>query len=420
MKNMRLSLIEQGKYLCEKIGNPEKDLNIVYVTGTNGKGSTCSMLESIFRAAGYKTGLYTSPHLIEHNERIRINNTNISNDDYKEIKEFVGHVSSSIGVRLSTFGLDAIISFEYFKHNKCDIVIVEAGVGGTSDAVNIMDKTLLSIITGVAIDHCSQLGRTTLEIAEQKSGIIKENCPIIFGGTDVDADKVISNKAKLLNAPYYKVNHDNMVVKEMSLNGSLFDFNDHTSVQISLLGNYQLKNAATVLTAIDILRSHFDIPEEAVKKGLYEARWHARFELLSTNPIVLFDGGHNEEGVAVAAESIKSYFNNEKIYVLTGVLRDKQYHKMADIISTVAEKVFTITPQNLRALNSVNWAKLFQAKNINAEAFDCIEDGLKVAIEEARKDNKVLLCVGTFYTYASIVQLLSNNNFELITKEAFK
>ncbi len=399
--------LERIGELCKKLGEPQKELKLIHIAGTNGKGSTSSMLESVLRAAGYKTGLYTSPYIKAFNERMRVNGENISNSELAEITGNIRPIADSMVDKPTEFELITAVAFEYFRKNKCDVVVLEAGMGGRLDSTNIIDSSLLSIITGVALDHTAFLGDTVEKIAAEKAGIIKSGCPVLFGGSDEGADRVIRNKACESCSPYSRVDYSALNIREMTLSGTDFDFGNHADMHISLLGSYQPRNAAIVLSAIDILcHSGMSIPEEAVRQGLAAARWQARFEVLSQDPLLIFDGAHNAEGIAAAVDSIKCYFGHEKVYVLSGVLKDKDYYAIAEDISKVASRAFTMTPDNPRALSSEEYAAVLREYGVNAESYTSIEAALKRAVAQAKQDGKVLVCLGSLYTYGSVIAFL--------------
>ena len=398
--------LERIAELCHRLGDPQKHLKFVHVAGTNGKGSTSSMLESVLREAGYKTGLYTSPYIREFNERMRINGQNIANGELAEITSDIRPIADSMTDKPTEFELITAVAFEYFHRNKCDIVILEAGMGGRLDSTNIIDTPILSVITGISLDHTAFLGDTVAKIAAEKAGIIKKGVHVLYGGIDTDAKNVICERAAELGAPISCVDYQKLSIKEMTLDGTVFDFSEHKDMRISLLGEYQPRNAAIVLSAIDILRREgFDISDRAVREGLSAARWAARFEIISKDPLVIFDGAHNAEGISAAVRSIKSYFCDEKVYVLTGVLKDKDYHAIAKDISSIASRAFTMTPDNPRALEAQEYADVLSQNGVKALAYGSIESALTAAKDQAKKDGKTLVCLGSLYTYCSIIDL---------------
>ncbi|MBE6593331.1 MAG: bifunctional folylpolyglutamate synthase/dihydrofolate synthase [Ruminococcaceae bacterium] len=396
--------LERIGELCGSIGHPERNLRFIHVAGTNGKGSTSVMLAGILQKAGYKVGLYTSPYIKEFNERMRIDGKNISDRELAEITEYIRPMADAMQDKPTEFELITAIAFEYFWRNRCDVVVLEAGMGGRLDSTNIIEHSLLSVITGIALDHVAFLGDTVEKIAAEKAGIIKRGCPVIFGGTDESAATVIERRAQELGSPFYRVDYNALTVNEMSLDGTELTFDRYKNIHISLLGSYQPRNAALVLSTIDILRSQgIDISENAVREGLRAAKWSARFEIISQAPLVIFDGAHNAEGIAAAVESIKLYFKDEKVYVLTGVLKDKDYGAIAKDIASVASKAFTMTPDNPRALSAKEYADVLSKCGVDANAYGDIDQALSAALESAKKDGKALFCLGSLYTYSSII-----------------
>ena len=392
--------LERISELCQKLGNPQNDLKFVHVAGTNGKGSFCAMLESILREAGYKTGFFTSPYIKVFNERMQISGEMISEDELAEITEYVKPFADEMTDKPTEFELITAIAFVYFKRHNCDIVILEAGMGGRLDSTNVIETPVLSVITGIALDHTQFLGNTVEEIAKEKAGIIKNNIPVLYGGEDTSAEKVIKEYAK--NNGFYTVDYSLLKIRQMTLKGTVFDFKDRKHLYISLLGKYQPKNASSVLCAVDILKKcGFNICENSVLRGLSSAKWIGRFEILNENPLVIFDGAHNPQGICASVESVLSYFD-KKVYILTGVLKDKDYLFIAKELSKIAEKAFTITPDNPRALSSEEYAEILENEGIISMSFKTINEAYKKAKEEAKRDNKPLIILGSLYTYASL------------------
>ena len=399
--------LERISELCEKLGNPERKLKFVHVAGTNGKGSFCSMLESVLRAAGYKTGLYTSPYIKEFNERMRVMGKNIENDTLADITSRVRPIADAMADKPTEFELITAIAFQYFYESGCDIVVLEAGMGGRLDSTNVIREPLLSVITGIALDHTDYLGDTVAKIAAEKAGIIKDSSPVLYGGEDDEAREVIRAVAYDRKSEFFGVDYQKIERLDSTLNGTSFDYKGHKDIKINLLGLYQPKNAALVLEAIDILKNRgLNISEDAIKCGLCDARWLARFEIISTDPLIIFDGAHNPQGITGAVASIKHYFGSEKVYVLTGVLRDKDYKFIAGELATVAARAFTITPQNQRALSAEEYAKVLSDLGVTANPYPSIEAALKSAKEAARSEGKPLLCLGSLYTYADVVKYI--------------
>lgn len=396
--------LERIGELCERLGHPERKLKFIHIAGTNGKGSTSAMLDSVLRAAGYKIGLYTSPYIRVFNERMRVNGENISDNELASLTEYIKPIAEKMSDKPTEFELITALAFEYFARHECEVVILEAGMGGRLDSTNIIDTSVLSVITGIALDHTAFLGDTVEKIAFEKAGIIKPSVPVIFGGTDASAKSVISARANELLSPFGTVDYNSLTVKEMSLDGTVFDFGEYSELKISLLGSYQPRNAAIVISAVKILRENgFEISESAMREGLSSASWQGRFEILAKDPLVIFDGAHNPQGIEAAVESIELYFKEEKVALVTGVLRDKDYTYIAERLSTIASKAFTFTPDSPRALGSQEYASVLFAAGIDATAFDSVAMALKSAREYAKKNSCPVICVGSLYAYAEIV-----------------
>lgn len=398
--------LERITHLCEALGHPERSLKFIHVGGTNGKGSFCSMLDSVLRAAGYKVGLYTSPYIVEFNERMRVGGENIPNDTLCEIVERVQPIADAMDDKPTEFEIITAVAFEYFRSSGVDVVVLEVGLGGRLDSTNIIRNPLLSVITGISLDHTAILGDTVEKIAAEKAGIIKDGAPVLYGGSDEGAYEVIKAVADERGSVLYRTDYSALSVKAATLDGSVLDFGEWRDISLSLLGMYQPRNAASVLCAVDILKSRgFDIPEAAVRSGLEAARWPARFELLSREPIVIYDGAHNPEGISGAVTSIKRYFD-EKVYILTGVLKDKDYNFIAGELAGVAERAFTITPDNPRALTANAYADVLEGLGVQAEAFATIPEAVSAAYRAAKADGKALICLGSLYTYGDVTRAL--------------
>ncbi len=398
--------LDRIRYLTEAIGSPEKDLKFIHVAGTNGKGSVCAMLSSILRAEGLRVGLYTSPYIRRFNERMQVNGEPISDEALADLTEMIRPIADAMDDKPTEFELITAIAFEYFRRANCDVVVLEVGLGGRLDSTNIIESPLLSIITGIDFDHMAFLGNTIQAIAAEKAGIIKEGRPCLYGGASSSAGRTIRQIAELRHAPYYTVDRSDCRVKEATLDGTLFDFKELTDLHLPLLGSYQPLNASIVLNALKVLEKEgLSVREESVRKGLAEVRWPARFELCRRDPIVICDGAHNPQGIAAAVASIRQYFPERKVNILTGVMADKSYDEMIESLKEIANEVFTVRPENPRALSAEAFAKEFQNHKIPATGFHSIADGVAAAIEASKRDNRPLVCLGSLYLYHSVIDL---------------
>lgn len=386
------------KELLSLLGNPQDKLRFIHVAGTNGKGSFCSMMSSVLQKQGYKVGLYTSPYIVVFNDRIRVNGLPIAEDDINDLFLRVRQKADTMKTPPSSFDFITAAAFLWFYETKCDIVVLEVGLGGRYDSTNVIKNSLLSVITGIAFDHTEILGDTIEKIAWEKAGIIKENCPALYGGNNEKALAVIEKECEEKHSELTVKNPDLLKILSTTLDGTEFEFDDKEYF-IRLLGLYQPANAATVLAAIDVLRKHgFEISETAVKDGLSSAVWQARFEKIADEPVVLYDGGHNPQGVRAAVESVRAYFGDKKINLLVGILADKAHGEMAEELAKIADRVICIAPPSPRALPAEALAEEFCEAGANARAANSIKEGVKIALSY----KKPVLVIGSLYSYNDV------------------
>jgi len=403
--------LERITVLCEKLGHPEKGLRFIHVGGTNGKGSFCCMLSNILTAAGYKTGLYTSPYIERFNERMQIDGKSIPDDELAVLTAEVKAVADTMDDPPTEFELITALAFLYYRNNHCDYVVLEVGLGGRLDSTNIISTPVLAAITGIDFDHTAILGDTSAAIAGEKAGIIKPACPVLFGEGDDDAEAVIRQKAAQTGGTYYRTDYSAITDVRILPDATMFSFGAFRDVTLHMLGLYQLKNAANVLTAVTILRSAgLDIPDTAVYKGMEKAHWPARFEKLMKEPLVFYDGAHNPQGIRGAVENIRTYLSplqeDGKVVLCMGVLRDKDFAAMIAALAPLADRVFTITPDNPRALSAAETASVFRDLGTPAESADTLQDGAKAALAYAEKTGRPLVILGSLYIYGDVKKAL--------------
>ena len=406
--------LERITELCHRLGDPQDALKFVHVTGTNGKGSTCAMTESILRNAGYKTGLFTSPYVKVFNERMMVNGQNVSDEQLARVTQIVKPHADAMADSPTEFELITAIAFVLFKLEGCDVVVLEAGMGGRLDSTNVIKSSVVSVITGVALEHTEYLGDTVEKIAHEKAGIIKQGCPVVYGGRDYaspeqnengenSAYSVIKKKAAELNAPLTVCEYDALTVKAATLDGAVLDYKDRKEVKIPLLGLYQPENCVKALTVIDALRqAGFEISDKAIQAGLANVRWPARFEKLANDPFVLYDGSHNPEGIELAVKTLTHYFGDKKVNLLTGVMKDKDYTYMAKTLVPLANEVFCVTPDNPRSLLSSELAGLYSGLRVRSNAYESVYDGVVAALKASRESGVPLVCLGSLYMYAEV------------------
>ncbi len=399
--------LERTRELLAALGNPEKELKFIHVAGTNGKGSTCSMTANVLLKAGYKVGLYTSPYIVRFNERMCVNGEPISDAELAELVEAIKPIADAMVDKPTEFELITAIAFLYFKRHACDIVVLEVGMGGRLDSTNVIEESVVSVITGIAIDHTSVLGNTVAEIAAEKAGIIKKGCPVVYGGRDDTAFSVVADKARGQVCELIRTDLDTVNIGSVAVDGTVFDYGGLKDIKLSLCGSYQPENAATVIEIVGLLNKRgFCVSEDSLRAGLSSARWRARFELLGKDPITIFDGSHNLQGVAAAANSVKRFFGETRAVVLMGVLADKEWERMSEIIGGFAEKVVCVTPDSPRALSSETLCGRFLSLGIDAYPAKSIPDGVALAYSEAKRVSRPLVMLGSLYMYGDVYNSL--------------
>lgn len=345
------------KELLLRLSNPEKNLRVIHVAGTNGKGSFCTFISQILIESGYKVGRYISPTLYGYRERLQINNQWIEKEAAAALMTRLKAVCEAMaadGFEYPTlFEIETAMAFLYFNEKKCDFVVLEVGMGGLEDSTNVIEKPLLSVITAISLDHMSVLGTTISEIAAQKAGIIKKNCPVLTYTQVPEAMALLQRAAKDMSSPLTVADKKAVSIKKTSLTGQCFDYKSYKNLEIKMAGVYQIYNAAAAIEAAEILMDFgIFVSREAVCAGLKKAVWHGRFEVLSEKPYVVADGAHNEGGAMALKESIDTYFRGKKLIGIMGVFADKDYEKILKILLPYFKVLYMHTPEGSRGLDS--------------------------------------------------------------------
>lgn len=379
------------KALCDALENPQDKLKFIHLAGTNGKGSTATMIASIMEKAGYKTGLFTSPFLVKFNERIKINGQIISDFDLERLTKKVSRAEQNInipnGEKIGEFEFVTALAFLYFLEQKCDIVILETGLGGSFDATNIIKKPEVSVITPISLDHMQVLGNTLSEIASTKAGIIKPNCKAVTAANQ--ANEVLE---VLKNVKPDIIEPEKITQLKCDLNGASFIFKNE-KYKISMIGKHQVQNAQTALQTIFELKSmDWDIPENAIKQGLECAKILGRMEKINENPLILLDGGHNIDGVKSIENTVKNILYDKKLHLIIGMVSDKDIKACTSILNKLSDFIIITQPNNPRAMNSYELAKYFDKKvEIYQNSYDAFSKALEVS-----KEDVVIIC-GSLY-----------------------
>lgn len=390
--------LSRTRELLSKMGNPQKKLRFVHIAGTNGKGSTSAMISSILTSAGLRTGLYTSPYISHFNERMRIDGIPISGEDLAELTAFCAPFALSMDDRPTEFELVTAIAMEFFARHECDVVVLETGMGGRLDSTNIIDSPLCSVITNIGLDHTRELGDTVEKIAAEKAGIIKSGRPVVIYDLPQNIRAVISARCAETLSPLVVADFDSIVSISDSRKGQVFTYKDFKELDLPLLGSHQLRNAAVALETVILLRSlGFEIDDSAVRQGLSETVWPARFEIISENPFFIVDGGHNPQCAETVSENLIKYFPGLKRIILLGVLADKDYIGLASNLDRAASAYVTINPVSPRALPAKELAEKLKRFGKPVCACESIEEGIIKALSFAGSDG-VVCSVGSLYT----------------------
>lgn len=360
--------LERVQAILKIIGNPEKKMKFIHIAGTNGKGSVCAMLSAILTENNFKVGLFTSPHVFEYIERIKINDTEIAKEIFAKKVINIVNTSQKNDIHLTEFEILTVAAFEYFAENNVEIVILETGLGGRLDATNVIEANICSIITNIDFDHTERLGDNIEKIAYEKAGIIKKNCPVIISENNAGFG-VIKNFAEEKNA--------DVLFPALSVPNFLKE-------NSALKGHYQQENLALVLTAIEFLNKiNFNISQKAIKSGLKNVKHPCRFEY-SKRYNILIDGAHNPNGAKVLRQSLEQYFPNQKFKFIFGCLKNKNYSEMMKNLFTDKDEIYFYEFDNC---NACSYKDLANVCEFNSKPFN-----------EFKKENNILTVVcGSFY-----------------------
>lgn len=395
--------LERIRTLLHALGDPQKELKFVHVAGTNGKGSVCAYLASVLRCAGYRVGLCTSPFLEDFRERIQVDGELIPPEVLGELTELARPAAEGMEDHPTEFELITAVAMLYFRRCRCDIVVLEVGLGGALDASNVIDVPEAAVITAMGMDHAAILGPTLGDIAAAKAGIIKPGGAVVSFGGCPEADAVIRERCREQGAQLTEVDFSRLRVVGTGLDGTDLEFAPYGALHVPLVGLYQAKNAAVAVTTGEVLEKRgWEISRRALEQGLASVCWPGRLEVVRrAGPVILRDGAHNAHGMAATVESLRALFPGKKLTILMGVMADKDVEDMLKLLAPIAGQVFTVRPESPRAMPAEELAALVNRYGVHAVPCAGVAAGLQAAAEAAGADGAVC-ALGSLYLVGEV------------------
>ena len=402
--------LETVSELARRFDDPQDKLRCIHIAGTNGKGSTAEFLSRILTESGYRTGTFTSPYLSDIREQICVNGNMISEDDFADIfsdviREAGIMAGEGTGNSPSEFEMTVVASFLYFLRCKCDICVIEAGLGGKYDATNIIRDPLMCLFTSISKDHTAVLGESLESIASIKAGIIKPGCECISVEQSPEVYEVLKKSADEKDVPFNTADKPENV--NVSLSGVSFSKSFDGEIclfKTQVSGTYQAENASFAIEAAQRLKNKGfnNINTETVRRALYEVKRRGRFEVMNTKPLVITDGAHNEGGVDSLLKTLKAVFpeNYDKgkgFVFIAGIMADKDYEKLLAPVIRHIYKVYTVTPENVRAMSANELARIFTRLGADAEPAEDVRSALETAKKTARELDMPVIAFGSLY-----------------------
>lgn len=387
--------LDNMRELMGRLGNPQDKLKIIHVAGTNGKGSVIAYLYTVLREAGYRVGRYISPALYSYRERMEVSGEAVSREDFaiclSRTAQAISQMTEEGLPHPTPFEIETAVAFLFFEMKKCELVLLEVGMGGSLDATNIIKTPVLSVLASISIDHIGFLGNTLGEIAKTKAGIIKKGCPMITIHQKAEAENAIKDVCGICGVPFREADGNQALVIEESPEGQSFRY-EGEEYRISLGGVYQKENAVLAIETLKMLSEiGFPTIEEQRKEGLFRTRWNGRFTVLSRESLFIVDGAHNPAAAEKMASSIRHYFDGKKIYFIIGMFRDKDYREVLSKTCPYAEKIFTIeAPDNPRALPAEELALAAREFHRDVQAMKSVEEAVETAYSLAGEEDVIL------------------------------
>lgn len=407
--------LDSIKELCFRLGNPQDELSFVHIAGTNGKGSALAYISTVLQEAGYRVGRYISPTISDYRERIQVGGKMISKEGLcrhlETVKRAAGEMAAEGKPHPTVFEMETALAFLYFREKKCDIVVLETGLGGSLDATNLVTTTAVSVIASISRDHMAFLGDTLSEIAENKAGIIKEGVPVVSMEQEPEAMQVIRRTAEEKGSRLVVTSKEEAKNIHYGVEKQKFDYKQYKKIEITLAGQYQIDNCILAIETLLVLSERgFPIKESALREGLKKTVWKGRFSVIAKKPFFIVDGAHNEDAAKKLASSVRFYFTNKKIIYIMGILKDKEYEKIIAQTCQMAEQIITVaTPGNARAMTAYELAKAVKEYHPNVTAADSLEEAVEMSYLLADQDS-VIIAFGSLSFLGQIMTIVENRH----------
>lgn len=403
--------------LCARLDDPQDRLKFVHIAGTNGKGSILAYVSTILQSAGYRVGRYLSPTVSDYRERFQVNGRMITQSGLCKYLEPVREAAEAMAAEgmphPTAFEVETATAFLYFLDKQCDIVVLETGLGGATDATNVVKSTLAAVFSSISRDHMGILGETPEEIAAVKAGIIKDKCYVISVKQSPGVMKVLRQAALLHKAKFFTADTDRVKNVRYGVTKQVFTYGLYKNLTVAMLGQFQIDNAVTAVEVITALgRLGYPVKEDQLRQGLLETRWRGRFEIIGRKPLFIADGAHNEDAARRLSESIRFYFTNRRIIYIMGMLKDKEYDKVLRETYSLAEHIITVTPPaGERALHAYELARAASVYHDSVTVADSIQEAVEIAYLLAGQDREaVIIAFGSLSYLGELINVVEHRD----------
>lgn len=409
--------LQNMQRLCERLDNPQEGLKFVHIAGTNGKGSVLAYVSTVLQTAGYKVGRYISPAILDYRERFQIGGRLIAKTELcrylERIKEIAEQMVAEGLTHPTPFEIETAIAFLYFLDKKCDIVVLETGLGGSLDATNIINTTVCAVFASISMDHMAVLGDSIEKIAKQKAGIIKDKCRIVTCRQKDEVMQVIANAAGERGCSLTIADSGKAAHIKYGLGKQHFSYGGYKKLEITMSGRFQIDNAVLALEVVNALRSEgFRVSEKQLRTGLMQTTWPGRFSIIGKKPLFIADGAHNEDAAKRLAESLRLYFTNKRIIYIMGVLADKEYNKIIQATYELAQHIITVKPpHNARALDGYELAHAVKEYHNSVTVADSLMEAAEMSYLLAGKDtNTVIIAFGSLSFLGELIHIVEHRD----------